>query len=75
MERFLAEPEALWLLAALSCHPSPFVRAAALTYLAELDGEGWALDYARLRSQDAEPRVQAVARAWLDRAGRPDDRN
>lgn len=63
VERFLIEPEALWLLAALSCHRSGYVRAAALGHLAELDGEGWALPFALLRLNDWVPavRVQALA--------------
>lgn len=66
LERYLEEPEAIWLLAAFSCHPSAPVRAAALEHLRELDGEGWALEYARLNEHDQDPKVRRIARLWLD---------
>lgn len=67
LERFLSEPEALWLMACFTCHPSAAVRLAALSHLAELDGEGWALDYVRLRLDDPDGRVRSLAQARLNR--------
>ncbi|MCE7875329.1 hypothetical protein DYH09_33880 [bacterium CPR1] len=66
VERFLLEPEALWLLAALSCHRSGYVRAAALGHLAELDGDAWALPFAFIRLNDWVPAVRARAVALVE---------
>ncbi len=66
VERFLLEPEALWLLAALSCHRSGYVRAAALGHLADLDGDGWALPFALVRLNDWVPAVRARAVALVE---------
>ncbi len=62
LERFLYEPEALWLLAAFTLHASAPVRLAALEHLRELDGDGWTRPFAALRLHDEAQRVREVAR-------------